>query len=82
MGRMALPNRIQGANVTMQDGVCVVSKHTTDPAEFLRLWTEHNTPPLVEKEEQGIPYVMFTFEGYGWYLHVNLMARTLDELAA
>jgi hypothetical protein len=66
----------------MQDGVCVVSKHITDPTEFLHLWTELGTPALREAEEDSIPYVTFTFEGHGWYLHVNLMARRLDELAA
>jgi len=77
-----LPNRIKGAVVTMKDGVYVVSKHTTDPAEFLSLWTELGTPMLVEKEEDSIPYVMFTLEGTGWFLHVNLMARKLSELSA
>lgn len=79
---VTLPNRIKGASVTMKDGVLVASKHVTDPKEFLALWTELGTPPLREAEVDSIPYVTFTFEGHGWYLHVNCMARRMSELAA
>lgn len=62
------------------DGLCSVSKHTTDPAEFLFLWEDHGSPRLREASEDGIPYVTYTIEGTKWFLHVNLFARTLEEL--
>lgn len=75
-----LPRRIVGANCTVHQGVCVVSWHTTDPAEFLRLWQEHERPTLQEKVYEGIPCVVANIDGTGWRVTLKLHARTLSDM--
>lgn len=64
----------------MGDGVLLVSKHTTDPAEFFGWWEKLGRPELIERSEDSIPFVRCCVEGVGWRLSVNLMARTLEDM--
>lgn len=76
----SLPNRITGATVTIFEGVCVVSRHTTSPQEFDALCDVLGRPTLVEREADGIPYVTASVDGVGWRVTINLMARTLQDM--
>jgi hypothetical protein len=75
-----LPNRIKGANCTIHEGVCVVTKHTTDPHEFDALWRELGEPTVEERVEDGIPYLRASVDGVGWRVSLTLLARTLDDM--
>lgn len=74
------PLRIPGAVASLLDGVLLVSKHTTDPSEFRALWEKLGEPDLVERSDDGIPFVRCCVDGVGWRLSVNLMARTLADM--